>query len=140
MKCRTVLLALLCTSSSAVAQEQPTPAQRTSSVAEARFEVVQSPLAPSFTFRVDRYTGRVWQLTNVRGGFWEWEETPVPEPISVPSPSRPRFQLHVSGISYSHTLLIDTETGKSWQFTKEGPTYQRERSRNGYGWEVVPDR
>jgi hypothetical protein len=135
-----MLIALFSVSSSAFAQDEPAPAQRSTSIAEARFDVVQSPLAQSFTFRLDRFTGRVWQLTSVRGGLWEWEETPVPEPVPVTTPNRPRFQLHVSGISLSQTLLIDTETGKSWQFTKESPTYQRERSRNGYGWEVLPDR
>ena len=140
MKCRVVMIALLTMSSRAFAQEVPAQAQRSASVAEGRFDVVHSPLGLLFTFRLDRFTGRVWQLTSVRGGLWEWEETPVPELATIATPNRPRFQLHVSGISASHTLLIDTETGKSWQFTKDSPTYQRERSRNGFGWEVLPER
>jgi hypothetical protein len=136
-----MLIALFCVTSSAAAQGTPTPPpQRSSAIAEARFEIVQSPQSPTFIFRVDRFTGRVWQLTSLRGGLWEWEETPVPEPIAVSTPNRPRFQLHVTGGSYSQTLLIDTESGKSWQFTRDNPSYQREQSRNGYGWEVLRDR
>jgi hypothetical protein len=135
-----MMVALITLSSSAAAQGTPTPPQRSSSIQEARFEIVQSPQSPTFIFRVDRFTGRVWQLTSLRGGLWEWEETPVPESIAVSTPNRPRFQLHVTGGSYSQTLLIDTETGKSWQFTNQNPSYQREQTRNGHGWEVLRDR
>ena len=136
-----VLLLIICTvaaGSRLSAQDYPAAsAQRTSDVSDARFEIVQSPLSRSFTFRIDRYTGTVWQLTRIEKELWRWEETPLPDAPSVSSPSRARFQLHVSGLSQSQTILVDTESGKSWQFTKFNQTYPRQKGRDGYGWEVL---
>ena len=44
---------------------------------DARFEVVQSPLAARWTFRLDRYTGRVDQMVTSFFGDPIWQEMPV---------------------------------------------------------------
>jgi hypothetical protein len=51
--------------------------QQTSSVPGARFEVLQSTLAAKWTFRLDRYTGRVWHLVRTNDDDNVWEEMPV---------------------------------------------------------------
>ena len=138
MKVRLLIICTVVAGSRLSAQDYPAPsAQRTSEVSDARFEIVQSPLSRSFTFRIDRYTGTVWQLTQFEKERWRWEETPLPDAPSVSSPNRARFQLHVSGLSQSQTILLDTESGKTWQFTKFNQTYPRQQGRVGYGWEVL---
>ena len=88
--------------------------QMTSSPAGARFEVLQSTLAAKLTFRLDRFTGRVWQLVKTANDENTWEEMQVYEKPSVQSPTRPRFQLFTSGLAARHTFMLDGDSGKTW--------------------------
>lgn len=44
-----------------------------------------------------------------------WEEMDVIDLPEVEKPTRPRFQIFTSGIAVRFTLLIDTDTGRTWQ-------------------------
>jgi hypothetical protein len=88
--------------------------QATTSPAGSRYEVVQSTLAARWTFRLDKYTGRVWQLVRTKDDDSTWEEMRVFDRPPVPNPSRARFQLFTSGLAARHTFLFDTDTGKTW--------------------------
>lgn len=57
-----------------VAQESKPAHQLTFPVPSARFEILQSPLAARWTFRLDRYTGKVWQLVKTKDDDNTWEE------------------------------------------------------------------
>jgi hypothetical protein len=92
----------------------PPPHQHTSPPTNARFEVLQSSLAAKWTFRLDRYTGRIWQLVKTKDDDPKWEEMPVLERPASQAAGKPRFQLFTSGLAARHTFLIDTESGKSW--------------------------
>jgi hypothetical protein len=83
----------------------------------ARFEIIQSELAAKFTFRLDRFTGHVWQLVSTLGGGDAWEPTKVLSLPSISSPTTPRFQIFESGIAAKFSFLIDTSTGQTWTFT-----------------------
>lgn len=87
--------------------------QQTSPVSGARFEVLQSTLAAKWTFRLDRYAGRVWQIVRTKDDDNAWEEMPVVD-LKVQAQARPRFQLFTSGLAVRHTFLIDGDTGKTW--------------------------
>ncbi len=101
--------------SSALAQEAPRPIhQQTTLPASARFEIIQSTLAARLTFRLDRYTGQVWQLVKTRDDDNTWEETPVSGLAKGTQSARPRFQIFTSGFAVRHTFLLDTDTGKTW--------------------------
>jgi len=80
----------------------------------ARFEVLQSTLAARWTFRLDRYTGRIWQLVKTTDDENTWEEMRVFERSQIQSPTRPRFQLFTSGLAARHTFLLDGDTGRTW--------------------------
>ena len=82
-----------------------------------RFEIVQSPLAAKWTFRLDRHTGQVDQLVSSRFGGVAWQEMPAIGLPKTTNVSEPRFVLFASGIAARHTFLIDTETGDSWVLT-----------------------
>ena len=84
---------------------------------DGRFEIVQSPLAAKWTFRLDRHTGQVDQLVSSLFGGVAWQEMPA---IGLPKTTNvgdPRFVLFTSGLAARHTFLIDTETGDSWILT-----------------------
>jgi hypothetical protein len=88
--------------------------QQTVAPSNARFEIVQSELAAKWTFRLDRFTGRVAQLTHNTNDENIWEEMSVIGIPFIASPTRARFQIFTSGLAARHTFLIDTDTGKTW--------------------------
>ena len=92
----------------------PSAHQQTAPSIGARFEVLQSTLAAKWTFRLDRYSGRVWQLVKTKDDDNAWEEMQVFEGPRIQAPTRPRFQLFASGLAARHTFLLDGDTGKTW--------------------------
>lgn len=99
----------------AMAQDFPAPAhQSTTPAPAARFEIVQSPLAARWTFRLDRFTGRVWQLVTTKEDDTAWEEMVVAGLPPGAGAARPRFQIFSSGLAARHTFLLDGDTGKTW--------------------------
>ncbi len=88
--------------------------QTTTAPLGARFEIVQSTIASRLTFRLDKYTGRVWELVKTKDDDNAWQETRVYERPQIATPNRARFQLFTSGIAARHTFLIDGDSGKSW--------------------------
>lgn len=114
------------------AQDCPSPAsQQTSSIAGGRYEILQSPLVAKWTFRLDKYAGRVWQLVKTKEDDTAWEEMPLYSPITVSAPNRPRFQLFTSGLAARHTFLIDTESGKTWILVTS-----KRKDKDGFEYEV----
>jgi len=115
MKQSVLAIALFATCAIASGQNYPSPShQKTSSIPGARFEILQSPLVARWTFRLDRYTGRVWQLVRTKEDDNTWEEMQVYELVKPQSATRPRFQLFTSGLAARHTFLLDTDTGRTW--------------------------
>ena len=89
--------------------------QQATPPANARFEIVQSQLAARWTFRLDRFSGRVAQLVTTVDEDNAWQEMEVIDLPTVSTPSRPRFQLFTSGLAARHTFLLDTDTGNTWR-------------------------
>lgn len=110
-----LLLSALC-AGPALADTYPSPPhQQTSANPNARFEILQSPLAARWSFRLDRYTGRVWQLVTTRDNGSTWEQMLASGLPKLQSATRPRFQLFTSGLAARHTFLIDSDSGKTWR-------------------------
>jgi hypothetical protein len=83
-----------------------------------RFEVVQSTLAAKWTFRLDRFTGRVSQLVRTRDGNNAWQEMRIVGlPATDASLAQVRFGLFVSTIAAKFTFLTDLVSGESWTLT-----------------------
>jgi hypothetical protein len=84
----------------------------------ARFEIIQSPLAVKWTFRLDRFAGKVSQLVQTADKDVAWEEMKVRGlPYVDEHENRIRFEIFTSSIAARHTFLIDLTTGKSWRLT-----------------------
>jgi hypothetical protein len=88
--------------------------QTTTPPPNARFEIIQSTIAARLTFRLDRYTGRVWELVKTKEDDNLWQETRSYDRSQIAAPTRARFQLFTSGIAARHTFLLDTDSGRSW--------------------------
>lgn len=106
------------------------PTHQGTSPTGARYELIQSPLAAKWTFKLDRFAGRVWQLVRTKEDENAWEEVPVAGFIPLVDGARPRFQIFSSGLAARHTFLIDSINGKTWVLTStkrkgsEGPEYE----------------
>lgn len=100
---------------STVGAQQPSDVhQHSTAPPNARFEIIQSELAAKWTFRLDRFTGRVAQLVRTKDDDNVWEEMQVIGLPQVRTQTRPHFQIFTSGLAARHTFLIDTDTGKTW--------------------------
>ena len=87
--------------------------QTTTTPSNARFEIVQSQLAARWTFRLDRYTGRVHQLVSTEDEGSAWQRMLVAGIADIAEPNRPR-SIFTSGLAVRHTFLMDTDTGQTW--------------------------
>lgn len=93
--------------------------QKTTLPEDARFEIVQSPLAAKWTFRLDRHTGQVYQLVKTPDDGKAWELMLVEDLPAIQGFSEePRFTIFTSGLAARHTFLMDTVTGLSWVLTE----------------------
>jgi hypothetical protein len=90
---------------------------QTTPPANARFEIVQSQNAAKWTFRLDRFSGHIWQLVRTHTGGNSWERMRVIDAPEASASGRPRFQLFLSGLAAKHTFLIDTDSGLTWTVT-----------------------
>lgn len=109
------VLSLLLVVDGALAQQPSDFHQQTTPSTNARFEIVQSQLSARWTFRLDRFTGQVAQLVRTRDDDTSWEQMVVDGLPTVTAPSRPRFQIFMSGLAARHTFLINTDTGQTWR-------------------------
>jgi hypothetical protein len=96
------------------AQVVTLPHQQTTPPPNARYEIVQSQLAARWTFRLDRFSGRVAMLVKKNDDNNTWVDMEVIDLPAIPTLSRPRFQIFTSGLAARHTFLLDTATGQTW--------------------------
>ena len=136
---RLILPAVLLLSGPAFAQQQSDLHQQTTTPPNARFEILQSELAARWTFRLDRFTGRVAQLVKAGDDKNAWEEMEVIGLPALSQASRPRFQLFTSGIAARYTFLIDNDTGKTWVVVTDKRTRSDGSEYEITMWEPFPD-
>lgn len=91
--------------------------QATTTPEGARFQIVQSELAAKWTFILDRFTGRVFQLVTNESGDFVWQAMEVQGRDKTIRPIHARFQIFTSGVAARFTFLVDTNTGDTWQLT-----------------------
>ncbi len=131
MKKTTLLFLLLFVPSCLYVQGQEAPPRaQTAAPDTARFEIVQSPLVVRWTFRLDKYTGKVWQLVKTKDDDLDWDSMPVVDLPSSPSVAKVRYQIFASGIIVRNTLLLNIETGQTWVLT----TFKDKNNEEFPGW------
>ena len=101
--------------------------QQTAPPPGARYEIVQATQTAKGTYRLDRFTGQVDQLTSA-GNSSKWTRMPMVRSPKVDG-NVPRFQILLSGISVKYQFLLDTQTGRTWEVVETS----KERP-NELGW------
>ena len=109
--------------------------QKTTTPSEARYEIVQSELAAKWTFRLDRYTGKVYQLVRTPDEENAWDEMTVTNLQKIKNPIKPRFLIFTSGLAARHTFLMDTFMGKTWTLTASTIPIGEGQTIKVTGWE-----
>jgi hypothetical protein len=84
----------------------------------ARFEVIQSPIARRYTFFLDKVEGKVYQLVQTPTGGDSWQEMTV-YPKDNQTYTEPTYQLFIGGFAAADMFLINTKTGRTWLLVKE---------------------
>lgn len=82
-----------------------------------RYEVIQSQ-ALRFTFKLDKYTGDVYELIEPysASGDYRWHKLNwyIDDKEKVKNKERINYQLFMSGISFRYIILTNIYTGESW--------------------------
>ena len=91
---------------------------QTTTPTDARYQIVQSTITMRDTYRLDTHSGRISRLVRSSNDDLIWEEMIVWSRPTVQNPSKPRFQIFLSGITARGSYLIDTKTGQTWQVVK----------------------
>ena len=84
----------------------------------ARFEIIQSPIARKYTFFLDKIEGKVYQLVQTRTGGDSWQEMRV-YPKDTQTYTEPTYQIFIGSFAAADMFLINTKTGRTWVLVKE---------------------
>ena len=84
----------------------------------ARFEVIQSPIARRYTFFLDKVEGKVYQLVQTPIGGDSWEEMTI-YPKDNLTYTEPTYQIFIGSFAAADMFLINTKTGRTWVLVKE---------------------
>jgi hypothetical protein len=93
---------------------------------DARYAFVQSHIAVSGTYRLDRYTGDVYQMIQKADGDLTWDKL-LRLPHSDDKGQKDgaaNYQLFLSGFQMRHTFLMNVRSGATWEILEDPKTKQ----------------
>ncbi|MBW2312511.1 MAG: hypothetical protein JRF35_15835 [Deltaproteobacteria bacterium] len=119
---KTILLLIVLTIPISVfAQDQEYPDNQTSTTpAETRYELVQSLIAAKGTFKIDKFTGNVYQLVKTSTGTISWDLI-IKEKVKgeVIKQGKVNYQFFTSGLAMKFTFLLNVNSGQTWQLVED---------------------
>jgi len=104
--------------SSAFAQEKSS--NQSTSLCGGHWEFFISDIAVKYTFKVDKFTGNVYQFVQREDKTYTWQlierET---SNIDVQKQDSINYQLFSSGLGIRFTFLLNTNSGLTWKLVKD---------------------
>jgi hypothetical protein len=87
----------------------------------ARYEIVQSERGARYTFKIDKYTGQVFQIAEKNNHDLTWEPIIFKDPRTQDetTPDKVNFQILISGLGARYIFLLQVNTGKTWQLAED---------------------
>ena len=89
------------------------------SQAGGRYEIIQSEILRSLTFKLDKYTGYVYKLVKGDGDEFQWESIRVYDHDKVDPNNNQNeeitYQLFMGSKMASDCFLLNIKTGHTWQ-------------------------
>lgn len=119
---RILLLFILFSCTNIYSQLQNYQATTTSQVG-GRYEIIQSQIKRSNTFKLDKFTGKVYMFVSTKNDWYTWQEVykgyveldkVIPEKIN--------YQIFMGGIAAKDCFLININTGVTWMLTEDKKT------------------
>lgn len=109
-------LLTLCLVQIAVAQTDKNVGVATS-VEYGRWEIIQSPVKTSLLYKLDKYTGEVYQLDHnlFSSPSWVRMEKSQEDDENARLSDGINYQLYLGGLDSSDCFLINIHTGKTWR-------------------------
>jgi hypothetical protein len=97
--------------------------EKTMTPQNSRYEFVQSHIAARSTFKVDKFTGQVYQLVQAENGNITWQEiVKIQHQNDKRKDAQVNYQFFMSGMAAKFTFLINVWTGATWQLTEDTKT------------------
>jgi len=98
--------------------------QSSSAQETARYEIVQSELGARYTFKIDKYTGEVFQLVETESKDLAWQPIMFVDWLrQVDEPQdQINYQVFVSGLGAKFIFLLHVHSGRTWQLTEDSDT------------------
>jgi len=117
------LLFLLCSINAHSQQIEKYQAVKTSQTG-GRYEIVQSEIIRSQTFKIDKYTGTVYQFVKTKDDLSTWQLVPKNvATFDTVIPDKINYQLFLGGIVVRDCFLLNINTGATWVLVKDSNDY-----------------
>src|SRR6185312_1307599 len=103
----------------------PASSSSTPPYAGPRYILVQSTITAKGTYKLDTYTGKVYQLQEDRSKTDQWvklKRVPLLPGMDSTVEGRPNYHLFLSTIAMRFTYLINTNTGDTWELVEDPHT------------------
>ena len=90
----------------------------TTNTTSGRFEIVQSRLLRSLTFKLDKHTGDVYMFDETMSDSTVWFQIPreIIETDTIPNENQINYQLFLGGYVARDCFLINLNNGITWTF------------------------
>lgn len=105
---------------------QTTSSNQATSLCGGQWEFFMSEIAVKLTFKIDKFSGEVYQLVELKNKALAWQlVTKQGSSLDIKKDMAINYQLFSSGIGIRHTYLINTNSGLTWQLVndKEGSLF-----------------
>src|SRR5947209_6038711 len=80
-----------------------------------RYEIVQSEIRRSNTFKLDKHTGKVYVFVATKDDWFSWQEVPKESAtLDTIIPDKINYQLFMGGILAKDCFLLNINTGATW--------------------------
>ena len=99
---------------------QQSGSNQTTSLCGGRWELFMSEIAAKISFKIDKYSGDVFNLVQQKNGALTWQL--VKKEYSskgIRIPDTINYQLFSSSLAIRYTFLINTNTGFTWQLVTD---------------------
>lgn len=97
-----------------------TATNQTTSLTGGRWEFFMSEIAAQGTYRIDKYTGKVYVLVKKDDETLTWDLVEKEAgKTDVQNPGVINYQLFASGLAMRYTFLLNTNTGLTWQLVAD---------------------
>ncbi len=93
----------------------------TTNTTSGRFEIVQSKLLRSLTFKLDKYTGDVYMFDETMSDSTVWFQIPreIVETDTIPYENQINYQIYLGGYIARDCFLINLNNGLTWAFIQD---------------------